>query len=297
MGHRSLPSLTALRSFEALARTLSFTRAAEELGVTQAAVSRQIRHLEDNLSVRLVERRPGSVDRLTDSGQILFNGLSAGFTNIAEAVQQISGSGDRQILSVSVPPFFSSEWLTPRLHRFLSAHPEIELRLYHSYHAADHRRDWIDIDVSWGAHVSGDTTHDKLVDGALVPVASPEFIARHDILSPTALLGLPLFHEFDPAHWHLWFAARSVETPSKILSLRLNDSHALLRMAIDGHGVALFFSSLVEREVASGRLCRVFPETVHVGSDFCLAYPATGQLASKAQKFRRFLLEEAKQDA
>jgi DNA-binding transcriptional LysR family regulator len=293
MSGRSIPSLSALRSFEVLARTMSFTRAAEELGVTQAAISRQIRILEDHLSVKLIERRPGSVSHLTDAGEILFDGLSIGFLSITEAVNQIAGSEDRKILNVGVPPFFSSQWLTPRLYRFISAHPDIELRLSHSYQAADHRRERIDIDVSWGSMKRAGTVREKLVDGALVPVATPHFISGNDIKRPSDLLRLPLFHEFSTAHWEAWFANCGVEAPLKIPSLRLNDSHALLRMATDGHGVALFFSSLVEREVASGQLARVFAETVHVGSDFHLGYPASMELTAKAKVFRRFLLAEA----
>ncbi len=293
MSGRSLPSLSALHSFEVLARAMSFTRAAEELGVTQAAVSRQIRILEDHLSVKLIERRPGSVSHLTDAGEILFDGLSIGFLSITEAVNQIAGSEDRKILNVSVPPFFSSQWLTPRLYRFISAHPDIELRLSHSYQAADHRRERIDIDVSWGPMKQAGTVREKLVDGALVPVATPHFISSNDIKQPDDLLRLPLFHEFSTAHWEAWFANCGAKAPLKVPSLRLNDSHALLRMATDGHGVALFFSSLIEREIASGQLVRVFPETVHVGSDFHLGYPASLQLTAKAKAFRRFLLVEA----
>ena len=293
MSRQSLPSLGALRSFEVLARTMSFTRAAEELGVTQAAISRQIRILEDHLSVKLLERRPGSVSHLTDAGEILFDGLSIGFHSITEAVNQIAGSEDRKILNVGVPPFFSSQWLTPRLYRFISAHPDIELRLSHSYQAADHRRERIDIDVSWGPLVQTGTVREKLVDGALVPVATPDFISKYNIKKPGDLLRLPLFHEFSITHWEAWFANSCVEAPLKVPSLRLNDSHALLRMATDGHGVALFFSSLVEREIASGQLARVFPDTVHVGSDFHLGYAASMQLTAKAKVFRRFLLAEA----
>ena len=111
---RRLPSLTALRSFEAVARHLSFTKAADELGVTQAAISRQVKALEAALSVILVVRGKAG-NSLTDAGEQLFGGIHRGFDTIVQAIERISGSGNRQILNVSVAPFFSARWLTPRL--------------------------------------------------------------------------------------------------------------------------------------------------------------------------------------
>src|SRR5882724_12703526 len=147
---RRLPSLTALRAFEAVARTLSFTKAAHELGVTQPAVSRQIRLLEDSLAVTLVTRGAAR-NTLTDAGEILFDGVYRGFAAITQSVERIGGSAGREILNVSVAPFFSSVWLTPRLMDFYRRHPGIDLRLHHAYQPADHRREGIDLGVNWGA--------------------------------------------------------------------------------------------------------------------------------------------------
>ncbi|MGF7159312.1 DNA-binding transcriptional LysR family regulator [Rhodoligotrophos appendicifer] len=287
---RRLPSLGALRGFEALARTLSFTRAAAELGVTQAAVSRQIRGLETELSVRLIDRRPGAVHHLTDAGRLLFEGLDKGFGAIAEAVAQVAGSEDRHILTVGVPPFFSAEWLTPRLHEFLSMHPDIELRLHHSYAPADHRREGMDLDISWAGADAFGIRREKVLDGSLVPVASPAFVETSGgIAAPRDLLEHRLFHEFEVDHWVAWFAGQGVKAPEKIPSLRLNDSHALLRTALDGHGVALFFAELIQPYVQSGQLMRLFPNAVHVGLDFQLGFPDGRDLTAKAKAFRRFV--------
>src|SRR5512135_639890 len=147
---RRLPSLTALRSFEALARTLSFTGAARELGVSQAAVSRQIKALETALAVPLIVRS-GAGNTLTDAGEELYSGVHRAFEAIELSVDRIGGSGGREILNVSVAPFFSARWLTPRLISFFRRHPDIDLRLHHAYSPADFRREGIDIGINWGS--------------------------------------------------------------------------------------------------------------------------------------------------
>jgi DNA-binding transcriptional LysR family regulator len=202
---RRLPSLSALRTFETVARTLSFTQAAQELGVTQAAVSRQIRVLEEQLTVRLINRDAGR-NALTDAGEILFGGVYRAFHSIEQSVEKITGSGTRDILNVSVVPYFSARWLTPRLMTFLRRHPSIELRLHHSYHPADHRREGIDIGINWGSIHWPGVRREKVLDGSLTPVMSPALLARTGPLTvPAQLLELTLLYEFDFKDWQLWF--------------------------------------------------------------------------------------------
>jgi DNA-binding transcriptional LysR family regulator len=292
MPGRRLPSLTALRCFEAVARTLSFTKAADELGVTQAAVSRQMRLLEEALAVKLVLRGAGR-NALTDAGEILFNGLYRAFETMGEAVEQVSGSAGREILNVSVAPYFSARWLTPRLMSFLGAHPEIDLRLHHSYQPADHRREAIDIGINWGSGTWPGVRKEIVLGGALTPVLSPELLARVGSLTePRQLLALTLLYEFDLRDWQLWFAEAGVVTPSPLRSIRLNDSHALRRAALDGHGVALFFRGLLEDDLKSGRLVQPFGRTVHTGYDYYLNYADGDELPAKSKAFRRWIFEE-----
>lgn len=289
---RRLPSLTALRSFEAVARTLSFTRAAMELGVSQAAVSRQVKTLETALSVLLVVRGK-SRNVLTDAGEQLYGGIHRGFDAIAQAVDRIAGSGGREILNVSVAPFFSAQWLTQRLVSFLRRHPEIDLRLHHSYHPADFNREGIDIGINWGTGAWPGRKVDLVLAGDLTPLLSPGLAKRAGRMDhPRRLLALPLYYEFDLSDWKAWFAASGVAMEG-IDSLRLSDSHVLRRMAIDGHGVALLFAGLVQEDVAAGRLIRPFGTQVNTGGNYYLNYPADVELPSKARKFRRWVLEEA----
>jgi DNA-binding transcriptional LysR family regulator len=289
---RRLPSLTALRAFEAVARTLSFTQAARELGVTQAAVSRQIRQLEESLAVTLVTRA-ATGNTLTAAGEILFDGVYRGFASMGQAVERIGGSTGREILNVSVAPFFSSVWLTPRLMSFYRRHPGIDLRLHHSYQPADHRREGIDLGVNWGSGNWPRVRKELVLDGALTPVLSPDLLARSGPLeTPERMLALTLFYEFDLADWALWFARAGSALPKGGRSFRLNDSHALRRAALDGHGVALFFRGLVEDDLRSGRLVQPVPLAVNTGFDYYLNYADGHELPAKAKSFRRWLLAE-----
>jgi DNA-binding transcriptional LysR family regulator len=284
-----------LRTFETVARTLSFTKAAQELGITQAAVSRQIRILEEQLAVQLIDRGAGR-NTLTDAGEILFGGVYHAFHSIEQSVEKITGSGTREILNVSVAPYFSARWLTPRLMTFLHRHPNIDLRLHHSYHPADHRREGIDIGINWGSIHWPGVRREKVLDGSLTPVLSPALLARTGpLIVPAQLLELTLLYEFDFKDWQLWFERASGVAVPKGESLRLSDSHSLLRAALDGHGVALFFSELVQEDIDSGRLMQPFPVLVHTGYDYYLNYPETLELSSKVRAFRRWILEEAKE--
>lgn len=291
MRRKRMTSLTALRAFEALARTLSFTRAADELGVTQAAVSRQIKVLEEALSVRLLHRE-ATGNRLTDAGEILFAGVYAAFETIEQSVEQVTGSGAREILNVSVAPYFSAAWLTPRLMSFVRRHPEIDLRLHHSYHPADHRREGIDLGINWGSGAWPGVRAEKVLDGSLTAVLAPALLQEvGPIGDPAELLRLPLFYEFEFGHWRAWAGAAG--RPDTVLAegLRLSDSHALRRVACDGHGVALFFAELARDDLVQRQLVQPFPVSVHVGADYFLNYPSGTELPRKAKLFRNWLMD------
>lgn len=291
--NRRLPSLTALRAFEAVARTRSFTRAAAELGVTQTAVSRQVRALETALAVQLVNREP-SGNSLTQAGEILFAGVYQGFDTIGRSVERITGSGSREILNISVAPFFSERWLTPRLMDFLELHPAVDVRLHHTYHPADHRREGIDIGINWGTGLWPGVKAEKLVDGAFTPVIAPALRTRlGSPPSPEALAGLTLFYEFDIRDWQHWFAAAGTDMPAGVRSMRLSDTHALRRVALDGHGATLLFAGLIHSDLAEGRLVQPFPLTVNTGTDYYLNYPDDTPLPYRARLFRDWLLDEA----
>ncbi len=287
-----MPPLSALRCFEAVGRHLSFTRAGAELGITQAAVSRQIKALEEDLAVRLVTRGP-TRNSLTAAGEILFGGIHRAFGTIEDTVQRITGSGEREILNVSLAPYFSACWLTPRLMTFVQRHQHIDLRLHHSYQPADHRREGIEIGINWGAGAWAGVVKEKILDGGLTPVVAPALLDRLDIADdPRALLGTTLLYEFDIGDWRQWFAGVGLELPADARALRLSDTHALRRAAIDGHGAALFCHGLVQADLAAGLLVQPFDHVAHTGYDYYLNHAEDVELTAKARAFRRWILEE-----
>lgn len=292
MAKRYLPPFAALRAFEAVARSLSFTRAADELGITQAAVSRQVRLLERELGVRLVERRARD-NELTAPGRSLSATLRDCFDNMADAISAVSSRPARAILTVSVAPYFSACWLTPRIMRFVETHPQIDLRLHHSYDPPDYRRDQIDLGINWGEGKWPGVVAEPVLDGSLTPLCSPAFVEQGGGLSrPADLLSQNLFFEFRLSDWTAWFAAAGVTDTGKLQATRLDDSNALRRAALDEHGVALFFRSLAQDDLAIGRLVQPFDHAVDTGSHYFLNYPASRELSSGGKAFRRWLRAE-----
>ncbi|TQV83181.1 LysR substrate-binding domain-containing protein [Denitrobaculum tricleocarpae] len=289
MPKRHLPPFAALRAFEAVARTLSFTGAAQELGVTQAAISRQMRALEQELGVRLVERHP-THNSLSPAGSRLSVALREGMDIMEAGVRDVSSQPGQKILTVSVAPFFSASWLTPRIMGFIEANPGIDLRLHHSYEPPDYRRDQIDLGINWGHGQWPGVEAEKILDGSLTPVCAPEFFGnRKQTLKPGDLIKQPLFYEFRREDWADWFAASGTTLSGLPAATKIDDSNALRRIAMEGHGIALFFRTLVEEDLAVGRMLLPFDVTVDTGNHYFLNYPSDRELSAGARRFRRWL--------
>lgn len=289
---RHLPPFAALRAFEATARSLSFTRAAEDLGVSQAAVSRQVGKLERHLGLRLIERHPTG-NELTRAGQTLATALRDSLDAIEAALRTVSPNPSRDVVTVSVAPFFSAVWLTPRIMRFIDANPGVDLRLHHSYQPPDYRRDHVDLGINWGSGEWSGVTALKVFDGTLSPVCSPDLRGNLEaITKPDDLLAQPLFYEFHERDWVNWFAAAGLDVAGRVTPTRLDDTNALRRAALAGHGVALFITSLAEEDLALGRLVQPFDIAVDTGDHYFLNHPSDRELPAAAKRFRRWLLRE-----
>ncbi|MBV8183841.1 MAG: LysR family transcriptional regulator, partial [Hyphomicrobiales bacterium] len=195
---KPMPQLNGLRAFEAAARHLSLTRAAQELHVTAGALSHQIRGLEELLGLKLFERRVRSI-ALTRAGLRLYPGLRSGFSQIREAVDAVTRVGNERALVISTPPGFTSKFLAPRLYRFSASHPEIDARVSSSVANANFVTDGVDVairNMPTEHEDDPELAFEPLVDMAYVPVCSPKLIGMHGSTgSGEALKALPLIHD------------------------------------------------------------------------------------------------------
>jgi DNA-binding transcriptional LysR family regulator len=289
---RLLPSLNALRMFEAVARRTSFTQAAAELGITQAAVSRQIKRLEEEIGVVLFQRHHRTIE-LTRAGARLHQVVRKSLDEIAAAVGAMRDPRGEPTLAISVSPYFSSAWLTPRLPAFSRLHPKIALRLHHAYFPPDYRREDFDLGINWGDGRWNGIIAEPVLTGALAPMMSPR-LARPR--KPIDLLRHTLLYEFDIAHWQAWFTQAGVRMPTAAKSLRIDDSHALRQAALDGQGVALFFWGLAQRDLATGRLVQPFPARLEHRDQYFLNYPRHTARKREVKLFRQWLATEIRRN-
>ncbi|MCP5153184.1 MAG: transcriptional regulator GcvA [Ectothiorhodospiraceae bacterium] len=297
-----LPPLNALRALEAAARHLSFTRAAEELGVTAAAVGQQVRSLETHLGIALFRRR-GRALMLTESAQAALPELREGFEKLASAVERLRGHDARGSLVVSVEPSFAAKWLVRRLDGFRDAHPDIGVRLDASSRVVDLAREDVDIGIRYGNGAWPGLRVDKLFDESVFPVCAPALIRGENALRhPRDLRGHVLLHDTgDPTDegwpdWETWLRAAGVEGVDASRGPRFSETSMVVQAAIDGQGVALAGAVLVADDIAAGRLVRPFGPRVQ--TRLALAYYLVCLEAAadtpKITAFRHWILEQAR---
>ena len=294
---RRLPPLNALRTFEAAARHLSFTRAAEELHVTQAAVSHQVRALEDHLGVQLFYRR-GRALSLSESGQALLPGLQDAFDRIEASAKRVRPSRDEGVLMVSVVPSFAGAWLIPRLPRLAERHSDIDVRLSATYDVVDLMQD-VDVGVRYGpGSWPGDLRVDRLMDEDLFPVCSPALLEQGPPLKrPEDLRHHTLLHDDRFVDWRMWLLAAGVSGIDTERGPTLNFSDLVLQSAAAGRGVALGRSVLAARYLASGELVRPFEFSFPSQFAYYVVSAAAKANQPKVRNFREWILEVAREDA
>ena len=286
-------TLIQLRAFEAVGRHGSFKRAAEELFVTQAALSHHVRHLEQDLGVQLLRRLHRRIE-LTAEGAQLHADAARALGTLAAALRGLRRPAREETLTVSVPPYFSLRWLTPRLGSLWLRHPELKVLLHHTYRIVDFAHDRIDAAIAWGPGKWPDVESILLMTSRLTPICTPGYLARHGgAVRPEDLPRHPLFCEFDQAHWHQWFAAAGVESAGPLDAVRIDDSHALRRVVLDGHGFGLFFVELIQEDVRTGKLVQPFDLCIDPGSAYYLNRPRNTPMGAKLQAFHQWILEEA----
>ncbi len=292
-----LPSLNALLAFEVAARQLSFTRAAAELGVTQTAVSHQIRGLEAELGTSLFRRSPQRIS-LTDEGQAWAAELAAVFSRLREANRRLRQRerSVRPLVSVSVIPSFGSRWLVPRLGRFLTEHPDVDVRISASERLVDFSLEPVDIGIRYGLGRYAGLSSVKLADDAFVVVAAPELAGKRELWRPEDLAGETLIHDDYPDAWLRWFAARRRTLPGGARQNQLTDSSMLVEAAVRAQGVALARWSLAADELALGRLVLLFPKqpALSTGLGYYLVSPRENAKRKVVAAFRDWVVTETR---
>lgn len=287
-----LPPLNALRAFEAGARHLSFTKAAEELHVTQAAVSHQVKALEEHLGYALFKRMTRKL-ALTEQGRVLFPVVSEAFLRIAETADDLRDSGDSRTLTVSVTPSFGAKWLVYRLPKFWEKHPHIDLRVHHSIQVCDLRHDDVDLAVRFGAGTWDGLVSEFMLRVDYTPVCSPALLdGENPLKCPGDLRHHTLLHEDDYDGWTQWLAVAGVSDINPRRGPVLNDMTSLLQSAVDGYGVALGRLSMVGRDLEAGTLVKPFDITVLTDLGYHLVYLPGALEREKVRVFRDFIMEE-----
>jgi LysR family transcriptional regulator, glycine cleavage system transcriptional activator len=262
-----LPSLHALHVFEVAARLGSFTRAASELGVTQTAVSHQIKQLESELDA-LLFRRTGRGLVLTSLGQAWLSELSPLFARLKEANRKLRqrSSSERPLVSLTTIPSFGARWLVPRLGGFLARHPELDLRISTSEAVVDFSLEPVDVGIRFGSGPYRGLYSEKLFEDYFVVVASPE--RASGVTRPRELAGRTLLMDDHETAWERWFRAQDIEAPARIRFHQLTDSGLLVEAAARGQGIGLARWSLIQDELAAGRLRVLFPRLAALSSGF-----------------------------
>jgi len=254
--------LTGLRALEAAARHLSFSKAAEELGVTPAAISNQIKALETQYSVQLFHRMTRAVE-LTEAGQAVWPLLRQGFDKLSSAANRLQTLTGRGSLTVSVLPFFAAKWLVPRLDRFYQAYPDIDVRIDATMRMVDLTRDNVDICVRLGQGAYPGLHVVKLMDEQAFPVCSPGLLEEGaPLATPSDLSQHTLLHveseEFSFPGWDTWLNAAGVKGVDATRGPRFNQLGLQVQASIEGLGVALASKVLVRDDLFAGRLLRPF---------------------------------------
>lgn len=285
-----LPALRTLRIFEAAARHLNYTRAAQELHLTHGAISHQMQALEERLGVRLIER-DGRQARLTAAGEQLAEGVRGALDTLASTVERVRQRDDDRQLTISVLPSFAAAWLVGRLGQFLELHPEIDLTLQSNSALANFREDGVTVAIRYGAGQWPNLVAELLLEDEAFPVVSTEFNRGRKLNHPGELAKLPLLRmKFQP--WAPWFAAAGVDLPEPKRGPLFDDAELILQAAMRGQGVALGRTSLVAGKLASGALIAPFPQRVRATYAYYLVYPQAHAGHRGLLAFRHWIQQE-----
>lgn len=282
--NRTLPPLNPLKAFEAAARHASLTVAAEELNVSQVAVSRQVKVLEEYMGVTLIRRLNRGIE-LTREGLYLFEGVAKAFEDIENATKHVSRRGQRNVLAIQSYVTFSRGWLMPRLKDLHKEHPRIEVRLSSSPEPADFDTDNLDAAIRGGDGNWPGLHAEKLADMELVPVCSPSFLAANPLNRVDDLAKVKLLHSMArPKDWSAWLGAAGASFTPKNRLLFENSSLAYEGALMD-LGVAIANLHFVQDQLRAGTLIAPFKQGFKTGESYYLTWPIDEPPSSPLLKF------------
>ncbi len=294
---RRLPPLNALKAFEAAARHESFTRAAEELCVTQGAVSHQVKALEAELGLKLFNRERQRL-LITEAGRGYLAVVRDAFDRIADGTERLLQRQSGGALTVSTSPNFAAKWLVHRLGRFAEAHPEIDLRVSASLHHVDFAREDIDLAIRHGDGTASGLHVARLCTEELFPVCSPKLLDGRKPLRALSDLGrFPLLHVNDRQGWSQWLDFAGVTGVDRSRGPVLNQASMAIDAAVDGQGVVLARTALAAWDLIAGRLVRPFDIAMPVSYAYWIVCSKATAKLPKIVAFSDWLLAEAADDA
>ena len=287
---RKLPPLTTLPSFEAAARLLSFSKAADELHLTHGAISRAVKNLEEQLGVQLFERGTRSVS-LTAVGEPYALAVRDVLDRLVTATTAATSRYSSPTLNVSTSDGFAGRWLVPRLYRFHRAHDDVDVRISTTGKLANFLGDGIDLAIRYGGGIYPGLTSEFLTGEEVFPVCSPKLLeGEHPLRRPQDLRYHTLIHHGFP--WSEWLESAGVEGVDTKTGITFDSTSFAMEAAAQGQGVVLGRTMLVSADLAAGRLVRPFEHALPSPSSFYLVYPPEAIRQRKVKLFRDWLLSE-----
>ena len=297
---RSLLPLNALRAFDAAARHMSFKLAADDLAVTPAAISQQIRSLEDFLGVDLFRRTNRSLV-LTDAAQLSLAPLKEGFEKLEEAVDIITDSLSTNVLRVSVSPSFASKWLVPRLASYYERRPDAIVKINATMQVTDFKSEDVDVAIRYGLGNYDGLCSEELLRETIFPVCAPSLFDG-EAATPCAVLKHTLIHDDSSVedesapNWTMWLKAAGVAPPEGMPALHFNTNALAIEAAVAGRGVALARSVIAEEDIRAGRLIKPFGEAVPIDFAHHIVYPKEKIKNERVQDFIEWLREQTSEE-
>lgn len=295
---RKIPPVNAIRAFEAACRHLQFQQAAEELGVTPAALSYQIRQLEDHLGIKLFRRLNRSVE-LTKEGRLIAPGIVEAFERLEESFSLITPDAEDKTLVISTGPAFSAKWLAPRLHSYLEVHPDIDFRLSANLKLTDFDRDGVDAVIRFGGGDYPGLFVEPLFEEISTPLISPVLfeklggVADEELFKNVSLIHDESLRFLEASQWKYWLDAKGYVGIDAEKGARFSHADHCIEAAVDGWGIVMARLGFAFREINAGRLIAPFREAVSAKGGFYFCCPHEALEKEKVLHFLAWIRDEA----